>query len=276
MHGDDWLTVEENLNGSLLAPGMADHLNLGEAVAGITSPTLVIRGDIDEPFHPLIQAVDLHAALPDSRLWIAPRTRSLMTRRRPADSLRVVRDFVSEHTRLAGTGSGRPGDPELLEAVPLFAGLAAATRARLAACTEGVESCAGDVVFRQGDPSDGAYVVKRGTFSVSVAATSEPGTICVRTLQAGDVFGEMSLLTNEARSATVRCETDGELLRIPGAHVRALLARDATAAGAVAATLSRYVQAHNVALADGGFAAMAAPSCDESETPDGCPAKSPM
>jgi hypothetical protein len=86
---------------------MADHLDLGEAVAGITAPTLVIRGDIDEPFHPLIQAVDLHSALPDSRLWIAPRTRSLMARRRPADSLRVVRDFVAEHSRLTGAAHDR-------------------------------------------------------------------------------------------------------------------------------------------------------------------------
>lgn len=251
MHGDDWLTVEENLNRSLHGPGMADHLDLGDAVAGITSPTLVIRGDIDEPFHPLIQAVDLHAALPDSRLWIAPRTRSLMVRRRPADSLRVVRDFVSEHTRLAGAGSGRTGDVELLEVVPLFAGLDAATRARLAASAQGVEFFAGDVVFRQGDSSDGVYVVKRGAFSVSVSAPGGPGAICVRTLQAGDFFGEMSLLTNKPRSATVRCETAGELLRIPDTHVRALLARDATATNALAVALSRYLQAHNLGLADG-------------------------
>jgi pimeloyl-ACP methyl ester carboxylesterase len=251
MHGDDWLTVEENLNRSLHAPGMADHLNLGDAVSGITGPTLVIRGDIDEPFHPLIQAVDLHASLPDSRLWIAPRTRSLMVRRRPADSLRVVRDFVSEHSRLSGAGPERTDDLQVLEAIPLFAGLDAATRTRLAASAQGVESLAGDVVFRQGDSPDGVYVVKRGTFSVAVAASSEPGAICVRTLHPGDFFGEMSLLTNEPRSATVRCETEGEVLRIPAAHARALLARDPAAASAVAAGLSRYVQAHNVALAEG-------------------------
>lgn len=192
---------------------MAGHLNLGDAVTGITAPTLVIRGGVDKPFHPLIQAVDLHAALPDSRLWIAPRTRSLMVRRRPADSLRVVRDFVAEHSRLAGAGSDRTGDVELLEAVPLFAGLGAATRARLAACAEAVESCAGDVVFHQGDPPDGLYVVKRGTFSASVAASGERRAICVRTLHAGDFVGEMSVLTNETRSATVRCETDGNSCR---------------------------------------------------------------
>ena len=251
MHGDDWLRVEENLNRSLHAPGMADHLNLGDAVAGITAPTLVIRGDIDEPFHPLIQAVDLHAALRNSRLWIAPRTRSLMVRRRPGDSLRVVRDFVCEHTRLARAGSVRSDDVGLLEGIPVFAGLETATRARLAASAEDVGFKAGDLVFRQGDSPDGLYIVKRGTFSVSVGGSSGSAAIDVRTLRAGDLFGEMSLLTNEARSATVRCETAGELLRIRGPHVRALLARDATAATAVAAALTRYVQAHNLALTAG-------------------------
>ncbi|HEV8623286.1 MAG TPA: alpha/beta fold hydrolase [Acidimicrobiia bacterium] len=250
MHGDDWVTVEENLNRSLHAPGMAEHLNLGDDVKEITSPTLVIRGDIDEPFHPLIQAVDLHAALPDSRLWIAPRTRSLMVRRRPTDSLRVVRDFVAEHSRLHGPGSGRAGDIELLKAVPLFAGLAPASRARLAACAESVESLAGDVVFRQGDLPDGLYVVKRGTFSVWVAGPNDPAPVHIRTLGAGDYFGEMSLLTNDARSATVRCETEGELLRIGGPHIGALLARDASAASAVAAALSHYVRTQNLTLAD--------------------------
>lgn len=250
MHGDDWVTVEENLNRSLHTPGMADHLDLGDAVAGIAAPTLVIRGDIDEPFHPLIQAVDLHGALPDSRLWIAPRTRSLMVRRRPADSLRVVRDFVSEHSRLASAGPEQDGHMELLGAVPLFAALEVASRGRLAGSAQIVESAAGDVVFHQGDAPDGLYVVKRGTFSVSVVGPSDPDVIHVRILHAGDFFGEMSLLTNDARSATVRCETDGELLRIPGPQVRALLARDATAATAVATALSRYVQAHNVTLAD--------------------------
>jgi pimeloyl-ACP methyl ester carboxylesterase len=252
MHGDDWLTVEENLNRSLHAPGMVDAMNLGDAVAGITAPTLVIRGDIDEPFHPLNQAVDLHAAVPNSRLWIAPRTRSLMVRRRPTDSLRVVRDFVSEHSRLPGAGPGRTDDAERLGAVPLFAGLETATRTRLAAFAEGIASVAGEVVFRQGDRPDGVYVVKGGSFSVSVPASTDPDGICVRTLHAGDFFGEMALLTNEPRSATVRCEADGELLRIPDSHVRALLARDAAAASAVAAALSRYLRARNLALADAG------------------------
>jgi CRP-like cAMP-binding protein len=174
-----------------------------------------------------------------------------MVRCRPADSLRVVRDFVVEHSRPAVAGLEHDRAVAVLGTVPLFAGLEAATRARLAACAESVEIFAGEVVFRQGHPSDGFYVVKRGSFSVSVDTAGEPGGVCVRRLQAGDFFGEMAVLTNEARSATVRCESDGELLRIHAAQVKALLARDPAAASAVAAVLIRYVQAHNLALADG-------------------------
>jgi CRP-like cAMP-binding protein len=86
----------------------------------------------------------------------------------------------------------------------------------------------------------------------------------IKRVPACDFFGEMSVLTNEPRSATVRCETAGELLRIGGVHVRALLARDAIAAAAVAAALSRYVQAHNLALADARPTALARPEGKES------------
>src|SRR5437867_3307479 len=83
MHGDDWRTVQENCDRYVETPEMWAYLNLGRAVAEITAPTLIVRGDTEEPFHPFAHAIDLHEALPHSWLWIAPRTRALLARRHP-------------------------------------------------------------------------------------------------------------------------------------------------------------------------------------------------
>lgn len=247
-HGDDWLTVQENCAGYLETPEIWEYLNLGASVAAISAPTLVIRGDIDEALHPLVQAIDLHGALADSCLWIAPRTRSLMARRHPADSLRVFRDFLCEHIPPAADHPEIRQRMNLLGAIELFAGLSSGALARLAAVAEVVTSPANDVVFREGEAADGLYVVIRGVFCVSIRCGADGGDVQLRTLRTGDFVGEMALLTNEPRSATLRCESDGQLLRINRIHIRALLGRDATAAAAVAIALTRYLQAQNRVL----------------------------
>ena len=47
------------------------------------------------------------------------------------------------------------------------------------------------------------------------AGRSDPEGLRVRTLHAGEPFGEMALLTNEPRTATIRAETDCRVLRLP-------------------------------------------------------------
>jgi pimeloyl-ACP methyl ester carboxylesterase/CRP-like cAMP-binding protein len=251
MHGDDWLTVQENCDRYLQTPEMWHYLNLGPTVAAITAPALIIRGDTDEPFHPFVHAIDLHEALSGSWLWIAPRTRSLLARRHPADSLRVFRDFLSEHNPPVRHDPATRRHVELLAAIDIFTGLGDDALSRLAAGAQVLTSHVGDIVFRQGDPADGLYVVGRGAFAVSISLQTGRGDVRLRTLRPGDFFGEMALLTNKPRSATVRCERDGELLRIDRTHVRALLCRDPAAATAVATTLTGYLQAHNRELAGG-------------------------
>jgi pimeloyl-ACP methyl ester carboxylesterase len=250
MHGEDWRVVQENCDRYKQDPDLWAYLNLGDAVTAITTPTLIIRGDIEEPFHPLMHAIELHEVLPNSWLWIAPHTRSLLARRHPADSLRVFRDFVAESV----TTPSRTDDAihrrrmDLLARVDLFAALGDGELARLAALASNVVLRTGEIVFREGDPADGLYVVAAGSFCVSVSGRADQGEVPVRCLGPGDFFGEMALLTNESRSATVRCESSGELVRINPSQLRALVRRDAATANAVATALSQYVRAHNQAL----------------------------
>jgi CRP/FNR family transcriptional regulator, cyclic AMP receptor protein len=68
---------------------------------------------------------------------------------------------------------------------------------------------AGDVVFREGDAGDAMYVVLEGT--VEVKANGEH----VETLGPGEVLGEMALIDQGPRAATVVAQSACRLARIP-------------------------------------------------------------
>ncbi|CAN5597625.1 mechanosensitive ion channel family protein [soil metagenome] len=70
----------------------------------------------------------------------------------------------------------------------------------------------GEALIEQGAEGDSMFVLLRGRAQVSVATGDS--TIRVGALRAGDCFGEMSLLTGEKRTATVRAEEDCEVLEI--------------------------------------------------------------
>jgi len=70
----------------------------------------------------------------------------------------------------------------------------------------------GERVIEEGAHGDSMFILLRGTAQVSVARNG--AAIRVGALRAGDCFGEMSLLTGEPRTATVRAEGDCEVLEI--------------------------------------------------------------
>ena len=72
--------------------------------------------------------------------------------------------------------------------------------------------CADEVLVRQGEPGDSFYVVKEG--NVEVLVSSDGKSIKVAELGPGAFFGEGSLLTGEARSATIRALNDVEVVVI--------------------------------------------------------------
>lgn len=82
----------------------------------------------------------------------------------------------------------------------------------------------GERVIEEGAEGDSMFVLLRGTAQVLVAKNG--ASIRVGVLRAGDCFGEMSLLTGERRTATVRAENDCEVLEI-SKPVMAELLRDA-------------------------------------------------
>lgn len=95
-----------------------------------------------------------------------------------------------------------------------FAELLTAELEMLRSTAQRIDVPAGGVIFRQGDPGDGLYVVEEG--SVEIAAPMGGGQQRVLS-QFGDgaFFGEMSVLDQQPRSATATALTDTELRFIP-------------------------------------------------------------
>ncbi len=88
--------------------------------------------------------------------------------------------------------------------------------AELAATAEPVRVRAGDWLFRQGDPGDSLYVVLTGRLEVVLETGGEQKVI--RIVARGASVGELALLTESPRSASVRARRDSELLLVTREH----------------------------------------------------------
>lgn len=99
-----------------------------------------------------------------------------------------------------------------LDQVELFAPITAEARTQLAAAMQRTLFAAGETVTKQGDTTDELYVIVAGTASVRIATHDHE--LEVARLGPGQFFGEMSLLTGEARAATVAALTDLHCYRI--------------------------------------------------------------
>jgi MFS family permease len=111
-------------------------------------------------------------------------------------------------SRIDAAAAVRADELELLRGVPIFAPLPPPTLESLAARAEKRHVNAGETVFRKGDPGDAFYVVEDGTLTLSLDGTAP------RRLQQGDFFGEIALLRDVPRTATITAETDSKLLSL--------------------------------------------------------------
>jgi hypothetical protein len=94
---------------------------------------------------------------------------------------------------------------ELLKRLPIFSPLAPATLERLAMNLIPIRRRGGETVMRTGDVGDRFYVVETGELDVTVDHAPP------RRLNPGDAFGEIALLRDVPRTATVTARTDVSL-----------------------------------------------------------------
>lgn len=96
---------------------------------------------------------------------------------------------------------------------PVFRPLSREDRREVMARFRTREVGAGEVVIREGEPSDGLYVVLEGALQVRHRRGAEG--VEVAELREADVFGEMSCLRKIPANATVTAQRPGTLLRLP-------------------------------------------------------------
>ena len=113
-------------------------------------------------------------------------------------------------SRLAAIDRAAPcptGELAMIDSVPMLTPLSLAAKEHLATALEPMSVAAGEVVIRAGDRGDRFYIVADGELDVL-------GEGLHRTASAGDHFGEIAMLRDVPRTATVRAVTDSRLFAL--------------------------------------------------------------
>ena len=101
---------------------------------------------------------------------------------------------------------------ELLKGVPIFSKVEPAKLKLLAFTSERINFAAGQEVCHQGDPGDTMYVILGGTADVLI--DTEGGQITVAEMKKNGFFGEIAILCDVPRTATIKARDPLSTLKI--------------------------------------------------------------
>lgn len=130
---------------------------------------------------------------------------------------------------------------EALKAVPLFAGLTDPELEEIASSVRRVKFPKRSIVFQEGDPGDFLLILQKGRAKVSLFGEGGQETI-LALLEPPAFLGEISLLDDAPRSATVIALEPTEFLRLARAPFLALIRRHPEIAFKIMACIARSLR----------------------------------
>ncbi len=140
----------------------------------------------------------------------------------------------------------------LLQAVPVFETLGDEDLHRVAEVVVTRRFPGGQVIFREGDPSNTCYVMRSG-HARAIREHADGRTITLTHFGPGDIFGELAMFDDELRSATVETIDEVQLIAIPGRDMRRLMNEHAAIATKLVISLGRRMRIANERLTRQSF-----------------------
>lgn len=128
---------------------------------------------------------------------------------------------------------------ELLRSVPLFSDVPSRALKRVLGFAKTVTHAPGDVVVRQGSGAHALHVILSGEAEVSADGTR------IASLGRGDYFGEIAIVDNSRRTATVTAVTELRILAIDATSFRLLVRSDPGLASTLPVSISRRLDELN-------------------------------
>jgi CRP-like cAMP-binding protein len=127
-----------------------------------------------------------------------------------------------------------------LKKVALFGDFELEELLNLVAITSEVEVKAGENIIAEGESGSSAYVIVSGM--VEVYRKTTRGDVILATLEQAQYFGEMAIIENEPRSASVRARGDCRLLRLDGRQFRRMMESNAVLSFRLVQVFSRRLR----------------------------------
>ena len=128
------------------------------------------------------------------------------------------------------------GAVELLQRVPIFSDLDRKELERIAASMKERTFSAGETVTAEGSSGVGFFVIESGNAKVTVGGEDR------RRLGPGDYFGEVALLNESARTATITAESDLKCYGLTSWEFRPLVETHGSIAWKLLQTMSKQYQ----------------------------------
>jgi pimeloyl-ACP methyl ester carboxylesterase len=98
LQGDDWEAVNRFYQDLHEREDFKSYYDLREVAPRVQVPTLIMRGDIDDPVHPVEHSTVVHQLVPTSWLAIFPNTEFNVLRAHPTESWTLIREFIAANS----------------------------------------------------------------------------------------------------------------------------------------------------------------------------------